>query len=270
MTDDLCVEADSGGLLGTTAVLLPTMIRQRDDICRQRHYEREVRIGASGEIGTPEAAASAFLLGADFILTDWINQCTVEAGTSDAVKDLLQGMGVQDTETAPAADLFELGSKVRVLKKGVSFPVRANRLYDLWRHHGSWNEIDAPTRARIERDFFGRTFERAYEDVKSLHARRFPREIDKAERDERHKMALVFRWYLDHALRLALSGAKEQRSNYQVLCTPALGAFNQWVKGTRLEPWQQRHVDVIADQIMEGAAEVLNRQWGRLAAPQPV
>ena len=44
-------------------------------------YTKAIRVGAAGGIGTPEAAAAAFVLGADFILTGSINQCTVEAGT---------------------------------------------------------------------------------------------------------------------------------------------------------------------------------------------
>ncbi len=60
---------------------------------------------------------AAFMLGAEFILTGSINQCTVEAGTSDKVKDLLQQMNVQDTEYAPAGDSFQMGSKVQVLKR---------------------------------------------------------------------------------------------------------------------------------------------------------
>lgn len=80
---------------------------------------QKIRVGAAGGIGTPEAAAAAFILGADFIVTGSINQCTVEAGTSEIVKDLLQEINVQDTEYAPAGDMFELGAKVQVLKKGL-------------------------------------------------------------------------------------------------------------------------------------------------------
>jgi trans-AT polyketide synthase/acyltransferase/oxidoreductase domain-containing protein len=214
------------------------------------------------------AAAAAFLLGADFILTGSVNQCTVEARISDTVKDILQGIEVQDTDYAPAGDLFELGAKAQVLKKGVFFPARANRLYDLWRHHGAWEEIDATTRVRIERDYFGRSFERAYTESRSETMKSSPEEVEKAERDPRQKMALVFRWYLGHGMRLALAGEEGQRTNYQVFCGPALGAFNQWVKGTALEPWRQRNIDVIADRIMEGAAEMLSRQLCRLTAPE--
>jgi trans-AT polyketide synthase, acyltransferase and oxidoreductase domains len=273
VADDLCVEADSAGHtdMGATAVLLPAMIRQRDATCRRAGHDLEVRVGSAGGIGTPEAAAAAFLLGADFILTGSINQCTPEAGNSDEVKDILQTIDVQDTEYAPAGDLFELGAKIQVLRKEVFFPARANRLYDLWRHHGSWEDIDAPARARIERDYFGRSFDRVYDETRAYYLARAPRQIERAERDPRHKMALVFRWYFVHTMRLALAGAKDQKVNYQVHCGPALGAFNQWVKGTELEPWRHRHVDVIADRIMEGAAAVLNRQLQRFtAAEEPV
>ena len=116
----------------------------------QRSYQDKVRVGAAGGIGSPEAAASAFLLGADFILTGSINQCTVEAGTSDAVKDMLQGIGVRDTAYAPAGDMFEMGSKIQVMKKGVFFPARASKLYDLWRTHGSLDQIDAATRSEVQ------------------------------------------------------------------------------------------------------------------------
>jgi trans-AT polyketide synthase/acyltransferase/oxidoreductase domain-containing protein len=261
MADDLCVEPEPGGLLGATALLLPAMIHLRDELGHRFDVDRAVRVGSAGGIGTGEAAASAFLLGADFVLTGSINQCTVEAATSGDAKDLLQSINLQDTELAPAGDLFELGARSQVLKRGVLFPARANRLYELWRHHGSWEEIDAPIRARIERDYFGRTFERAFEECVA----KSPLEKEKAERDERHRMALVFRWYFDLAMHLALAGEKKQRANYRVLCGPALGAFNQWVKGTELEPWAHRHVDEIADRIMEGAAAVLSRQLQRFS-----
>lgn len=69
----------------------------KDRFMAKFHYDKSIRIGAAGGIGTPEAAASAFILGADFIMMGSINQCTVEAGTSDLVKDLLQDMNIQDT-----------------------------------------------------------------------------------------------------------------------------------------------------------------------------
>jgi trans-AT polyketide synthase/acyltransferase/oxidoreductase domain-containing protein len=263
MADDLCVEADSGGHtdMGIMAVLLPTIIRQRDELMDKHQYAKIVRVGAAGGIGTPEAAATAFMLGADFILTGSINQCTVEAGTSDTVKDILQQLNVQDTDYAPAGDMFELGAKVQVVRKGVFFPARANKLYELYRHHNSLDEIFGKTKKQIQDKYFHRSFEEVYAETKAYYSQYLPEEIEKAERNPKHKMALVFRWYFVHTMRLAMQGSAEQKVDYQIHSGPAMGAFNQWVKGTALENWRNRHVDEIADKLMQGTAELLNKRF---------
>jgi trans-AT polyketide synthase/acyltransferase/oxidoreductase domain-containing protein len=70
-------------------------------------------------------------------------------------------------------------------------------------------------------------------------------------------MALIFRWYFGYSTRLALNGDKDSRVDYQVHCGPALGAFNQWVKGTALEDWRMRNVDEIGRKLMTEAAMIL-------------
>jgi trans-AT polyketide synthase/acyltransferase/oxidoreductase domain-containing protein len=267
MADDLCVEADSGGHtdMGIMPVLLPTIIRQRDELMAQYRYAKPVRVGAAGGIGTPESAATAFILGADFIMTGSINQCTVEAGTSDAVKDILQQLNVQDTDYAPAGDMFELGAKVQVVRKGVFFPARANKLYDLYRHYNSLDEIDDKTKKQIQDKYFRRSFDEVYAETKAYYSSKaMPEEIEKAERNPKHKMALIFKWYFVHSGRLAMQGSTEQKVDYQIHCGPAMGAFNQWVKGTALENWRNRHVDEIAEKLMHGTAELLNQRFKML------
>lgn len=260
MADDICAEADSAGHTdgGVASALIPAMLTLRDQMMRKYQYRKKVRIGAAGGIGTPEAAAAAFIMGADFIVTGSINQCTVEASTSDAVKDLLQQMNVQDTEYAPAGDMFELGSKVQVLKKGLFFPIRANKLYELYRRYNSLDEIDEKTKAQVQEKYFKKSFSEVYQDSKSFYP---AEEIEKAERNPKHKMALVFRWYFGYSTRLALGGSEENKVDYQIHCGPALGAFNQWVKGTILEDWKQRHVDVIAVKLMIETAVLLNQRY---------
>ncbi|HEX7312487.1 MAG TPA: ACP S-malonyltransferase [Pyrinomonadaceae bacterium] len=261
---DLCAEADSGGHTdrAVMSTLLPTIVRLRDRVCAQYGYQKKVRVGAAGGIGTPDAAAAAFLLGADFILTGSINQCTCEAGTSDMVKDMLQKINVQDTDYAPAADLFEMGAKVQVMKRGVFFPARANKLYELWKNHNSIEEIGERDRSLVQDKYFNkRTFDEIYEDVRRYYAARAPAELAKAEVNGKHKMALIFKSYLNKSTRAALLGDESERVNFQVQCGPALGAFNQWVSGTDLEDWRHRHVDHIAEKIMEGAAVMLNRRF---------
>ncbi|SPF50732.1 hypothetical protein SBF1_490001 [Candidatus Desulfosporosinus infrequens] len=79
-------------------------------------------------------------------------------------------------------------------------------------------------------------------------------------------MALIFRWYFGYSSRLAFSGNEECKVDYQVHCGPALGAFNQWVKGTEMEDWHNRHVDKIGIKIMEDAAELLNHRLTTIIA----
>ena len=263
MADDITVEADSGGHTdrGVALVLLPSMILLRDELMRKYKYSKKVRVGAAGGIGVPESAAAAFIMGADFIVTGSINQCTVEAGTSNQVKDMLQAMNVQDTEHAPAGDMFELGAKVQVLKKGIFFPARANKLYEMYRRYNSLDEIDASTRAQIEHRYFKRTFAQVYEETKTYYSKRDPAVIAAAEANPKLKMALVFRWYFGYTNQLALSGTPGQTVDYQIHTGPALGAFNQWVKGTPLENWNNRHVDEIALHLLKHTASLLSRRF---------
>ncbi|ASZ12602.1 ACP S-malonyltransferase [Chitinophaga pendula] len=262
MSYDICVEADSGGHTdrGIATVLLPAIQSLRQEVTTAFAYGKKIRIGLGGGIGTPQAATCAYVMGADFILTGSINQCTVEAGTSDTVKDLLQDINVQDTDYAPAGDMFEIGAKVQVLKKGVLFAARANKLYALYNQYNALEEIPEKTIVQLERNYFNKTIAEIWEEVKiyfrSVGA---AAEITKAEQLPKNKMALVFRWYFGHTNRLAFEGNIENKVNFQIHTGSALGAFNQWVKGTELENWRNRHVDKIGINIMEGAAQLLER-----------
>jgi len=265
VSGELCVESDSGGHTdgGVALILLPSMLRLRDEVAARHGYPGPIRVGAAGGLGTPEALAAVFLLGADFAVTGSVNQCTVEAGTSEAVKDLLAGLDVQDTTYAPAGDLFELGARVQVARKGTLFAARANRLYQVYRQYGALEEIDPATRATLERDYFGRPLGEVWSETRDYLAERHPEELERAQRDPRRRMALVFRWYFRRSSRAALDGDPGGRVDYQIHCGPALGAFNRWALGTELERWRDRHVDVVAERLMTAAADCLR---DRLAA----
>lgn len=271
MANDLCVEADSGGHTdqGVAYALFPAIAALRDEVMSQRRYAKPVRVGAAGGIGTPQAAMAAFMLGADFIVTGSINQCSVEAGTSEAVKDMLQDLGVNDTDYAPAGDMFEVGAKVQVMKKGVFFPARANKLYDLYRQYASLDEIDVRMRKQLEDKYFKRSFEQVWEETQAYYRRKNPAEIERALQSPKHKMSLVFRWYFVHTTRIALAGDTAQRVDFQVHCGPALGAFNQWVKGTPLENWRNRHVDTMALALLASTAELVTQALHRYSGAMP-
>ena len=258
---DICVEADSGGHtdMGIGMVLLPSIQRLAKDIQEEYQYPQPIRVGLAGGIGTPQSAASAFIMGADFILTGSINQCTVEAGTSDAVKHLLEDINVQDTAYAPAGDMFEIGAKVQVLRKGTLFAARANKLHNLYMQYNSLDAIPAKTVAQLEKNYFKKPLSQIWSETKVYFTKKGQTaEIEKAEKNSKHKMSLVFRWYFGYSSRVAFNGEMEDKVNFQIHTGPALGAFNQWVKGTELESWRNRHVDEIGIKIMEGTANLLS------------
>jgi len=247
--------------------LLPAMILLRDSLMARYRYEKRIRVGAAGGIGTPHAAAAAFMMGADFILTGSINQCTQEAGTSDAVKDLLQEINVQDTAYAPAGDMFELGAKVQVARRGLFFAARANKLYELYQRHGALEEIDARTRAQIEEKYFKRSFEDVWRETRAYYQTAMPQKMHEIESNPKQKMALIFKWYFVHTTRLAMHGVNEQKVDYQIHCGPALGAFNQWVQDTELRVWRNRRVADLGKRIMNGTAELMNARFAALTSP---
>ena len=258
---DICVEADSGGHTdaGNPYALMPAMLRLASELTARHGYRRRLRVGAAGGIGSPEAAAAAFVLGADFVLTGSVNQCSPEAGTSDAVKDLLAGLDVQDTAYAPAGDMFELGARVQVVRRGTLFPARANKLYQLYRQLDGLDDVDAATRTAIEERYFRRSFDDVWAQTSEHLLARRPADVERAQHQPKVKMALVFRWYFAHSTRLAMAGVPGEQVNYQVHCGPAQGAFNRCVAGTPLQPWRARHVDEIAELLMTGAAAHLDR-----------
>ncbi len=266
MADDITVETDSGGHtdFGVAYTLVFIAIKIRNEMMKTYNYKKNVRIGTAGGIGVPEAAAAAFIMGADYIVTGSINQCTVESGTSDIAKDMLQDINIKDTDYCPAGDMFELGSKVQVLKKGVFFPARANMLYELYCRNNSLEEIDEKTKKQIQEKFFKKSFNEVYEECKNFYP---PHEIEKAEKNPKYKMAVVFKWYFWYSTNLALNGIEDRSVDFQIHCGPALGAFNQWVKGTELENWRNRHVDLIAVKLMESTAQLLTDRFNTLTEP---
>lgn len=264
---DICVEADSGGHTdqGIPTVLLPGMQSLRKEITRKYAYTHPICIGLAGGIGTPEAAASAFIMNADFILTGSVNQCTVEAGISNLVKDMLQSINIQDTDYAPAGDMFEFGAKVQVLKKGVFFPARANKLFALYNHYASLDEIPDTIKMQLEKKYFKKTFAEIWQETKEFFIEKGrSEEVLKAETNPKHKMALVFRWYFGYSTRITFLGKEDSSVDFQVHTGPSLGSFNQWVKGTELENWRNRHVEQIAEKLMQGTAKLISQKMNEL------
>ncbi len=258
MAQDLTVEADSGGHTDNrpAITLVPTMIALRDRLAREFNYDRPLRVGAAGGIATPASAAAAFAMGAAYIVTGTINQACVESGSSDIARGMLSEARQADVAMAPAVDMFEMGVKLQVLKRGTMFAMRGNKLYELYRAYDSIEAIPQAELAQVEKTIFKAPAEEIWQNTRSFFLERDPAEVTKAEADPRHKMALMFRWYLGLSSRWANAGVEDRQVDYQIWCGPAMGAFNEWTKGSVLESPENRKVVSVAHNIMYGAAVV--------------
>ncbi|GAB6852570.1 hypothetical protein JCM10599A_63740 [Paraburkholderia kururiensis] len=267
LAEDITAEGDSGGHTDNRplTVLLPTIIRLRDALCERYRYSASIRIGAAGGLGCPASVAAAFALGAAYVVTGSINQSAIESGTSQVVRELLASATMADVAMAPAPDMFELGVKVQVLRRATLFGARATKLHAIYVSHPSLEAISSAVRAQLERDIFQAPLEEIWARVRKYWMERDPRELDRAEVQPKHRMALVFRWYLGLSSLWAQNGELDRAVDYQVWCGPAVGAFNDWVRGSFLEDVRQRTVVQIALNLLEGAAVLTRAHQLRLS-----
>ena len=255
IAEDVTPEADSGGHTDRRPlpVLVPLFRRLRDRVVKEEGYAVAPRVGAAGGIGDPWALAGALSMGADYVLTGSVNQSTLEAGTSDAVKELLAQAGYADVTMGPAPDMFEIGAQVQVLSRGTMYAQRAARLYELYRAYPAIEYIPAADREKVEKSVFQRPLDEVWAETEAYWRTRDPRELEKAARDSRHKMALCFRWYLGLTSRWARVGEPSRKRDYQIWCGAAMGLFNDWVRGTWLEPLPARGAVDVAWALLHGA-----------------
>jgi PfaD family protein len=259
MAQDVTVEADSGGHTDNrpALALFPTIKAQKDSLQKRYNYLQPLRVGLGGGIATPASAAAAFALGAAYLVTGTINQACIESGTCDDVRQMLAETRQADVIMAPSGDMFEMGVKVQVLKRGTMFSMRAAKLYELYRTYGSIDELPGDERQKLEKTIFRKTLDQVWEETRHYFSQRDPRQLDKANREPKYKLALVFRWYLGQSPVWANHGVPDRKLDYQVWCGPAMGAFNEWVKGSFLQVPAQRRVAAVAWNILFGAAVLI-------------
>jgi trans-AT polyketide synthase, acyltransferase and oxidoreductase domains len=256
MADDITVEADSGGHTDNRplVVLLPIIIQLRDEMQAKNGFAQKIRIGAAGGISTPASALGAFMMGAAYVVTGSVNQACVEAGTSEHVRKLLAQVDSTDVMGAPASDMFEMGVELQVLKRGSMFGPRAKKLYEYYKQYKSIDEIPADEREKLEKQVFRKPLEEIWQACISFFEERDPEQIERAKGNDHRKMALIFRWYLGLSSNWANAGTPDRTLDYQIWCGPAMGAFNDWVRNTPLENYENRQAADVAERIMQGAA----------------
>jgi len=259
MAQDLTAEADSGGHTDKrpATALFPTILALRDRMQDRFRFKQTLRVGAAGGISTPLSAAAAFAMGAAYVMTGSINQACIESGTSEDVREMLAQAQQGDVTMAPAADMFEMGVTVQVLKRGTMFAMRASKLYEAYCSFNSIQEIPASVHSMIEKNIFHDSFENIWNETRGYFLNSDPRQVERAESDPKHLMALIFRWYLGKTSRWATSGEVSRRIDYQIWCGPAMAAFNEWVKDSFLAHLDQRKVVTVALNLLYGAAVIM-------------
>lgn len=264
VAEDITVEADSGGHTDNRPLgaLFPEIVALRDTLADQQRLQRPVRIGAAGGLGTPLSVAGAFAMGASYVMTGSINQACIESGLSAQGREILAGVGVADVTMAPAADMFELGVDLQVVRRGSMFGPRARKLYQLYVGNPGLDAIVGAQRTELEK-LFGRSVEQVWSETEQFWSARDPAVLEKAARDPKYRMGLLFRWYLGKSSRWAIDGVADRRLDYQIWCGPAMGAFNGWVRGSFLEPPENREVVQVALNMLEGAALLTMAQRAR-------
>ena len=265
MAQEVTAEADSGGHTDNrpAIALFPTILSLARRLETKYGYNRKLRIGLAGGISTPASAAAAFAMGAAYIMTGSVNQACIESGTSEEVKAMLAETRQADVTMAPSADMFEMGVTVQVLKRGTMFPMRAAKLYEIYRAFPSLEDIPLVEREKLEKNIFHAPFSDVWRQTHAYFLGRDPGQAERGERDAKHRMALVFRWYLGQAAHWAKCGEASRRIDYQVWCGPSMGAFNEWAAGSPLESPSQRRVATVALNILFGASVITRANYLR-------
>ena len=173
---------------------------------------------------------------------------------------MLSEVGPADVIMAPASDMFELGVHLQVLRRGTLFGPRAKRLLELYRNHNSIEEIPTAERERLENEIFRMPLDQVWQQTHNFFIEREPAQIEKAATDAKHRMALLFRWYLGKSSDGANSGDPERQLDYQIWCGPAMGAFNEWTRGTWLAAPNARRIADVSRALMRGASLATRRE----------
>jgi PfaD family protein len=137
------------------------------------------------------------------------------------------------------------------------FAMRAAKLYELYRTCAGLHDLPSAERTALEKSLFRASLDDIWSQTRDYFLQRDPAQVERAERDAKHRLALIFRWYLGQSSRWANAGEPTRKADYQVWCGPAMGAFNEWARGSFLETPGNRRIVTVALNLLYGAAYLL-------------
>ena len=160
---------------------------------------------------------------------------------------------------APAADMFEMGVKVQVLKRGTMFAMRAPKLYELYRTYPSWEAIPAAERVQVEKNALPRAVRRGLGRRPATFFAA-PRPDAAAEGRDATRST---RWPWCSAGTWACRRAGPTPASRRGSSTTRCGAARRWARSTsgrRARSWSSRRTarwSAVALNLLYGACVVL-------------
>ena len=196
---------------------------------------------------------SAFVQGADFIVTGTMNQMSKEAGTCDYVRKCLREASYSDVTSGMSPDMMEQNIRIQCLKKGTFYAQRSIKLYNLYKQYNSLDEIPEKDIKNIEKTIFQKSIQEVWEETKNyfINILNQSEKIENAEKDPKQKLSLVFRWYMSKSSGFANRGQEEYKSSYQIWCGECIGTVNNFIEGTYLDPLITNGYPSVADMNYE-------------------
>jgi trans-AT polyketide synthase, acyltransferase and oxidoreductase domains len=144
------------------------------------------------------------------------------------------------------------------------FLVRAEKLYNNYKSFNSFEEINKKARQKIENKSLKTSFEKACQSTEDFFQKVGNlKELERAYKNPKHKIFLVFRSYLGFSSKWAITGDSKRAMDYQICCEPTIDTFNQWVKGTFLDNYENRNVSEIALNLLLGASFYMRMSYLR-------
>ena len=237
-------------------MLLSEIKKLSREIQKEYLFSKCSYIGIAGGIGNPDVIALSFLLGADYVVSGSINQCCKQANISDITKNILATVDIHDCEYVPDLKNMELGIKMNVVRKGLLFPARANKLFDLYKRYNAIDEIEADVIHSIETRIFKKNINTFSKESEKFFSES---ELKTFNTNPKSKLLHIIKCYYQVALHDAIEGNENNKINFLIKCNPTMGFFNRWAKGKSIENWIDRDVDKIGIMMLEEASTIITK-----------
>ena len=161
--------------------------------------------------------------------------------SSDAVREMLAQAEQADVAMAPAADMFEMGVKVQVLKRGTMFAMRAAKLYELYRAYPASKRSPRRSAVQLEKNVFRSPARaRCGGRREDFFRERDPAQVDRADADPQAQNGAGVPLVPGPVVALG-----ERRGGRPAGSTIRCGAARRWgrsTSGRRARSWKSRAI----------------------------